>query len=451
MIGGEAVRVFLFVATLGYSRRIFVQAFRHERQTAWLDGIEGAFRHFGGLPAEVLLDNARALVDAPRRADPRGGVQRTAARLRRYWGVRPRACAPYRARTKGKDERGVGYVKRNAIAGRSFASWAALEAHLAWWMREVADRRVHGTTGEPPIERFERDEATALRPLDGRPPFRQVRELVRRVQSDCAVEVDTNAYSVPWRLIGERVQVTVADGWVRVFHAGDEVAAHAGSRWPASAARRAGALPGRAWLPAASRRARPGTCADAGSRARTAAAACRVRARHRGRLVTMVDHEALVGMLGRLQLTAIRDQLDSLLDEAARREMTLREALAFLCEREVARRDERRIEMAAEDRALPLRARRSTASTSRPSPRSIPSRSASSRPAASSPTAKRCCCWGRPASARRISPWRSAARRSARATRSCSPPPRPWSPRSPRRTPKAGWRSGSPSSPSPSC
>ena len=52
---------------------------------------------------------------------------------------------------QGKDERGVGYVKRNAIAGRSFATWAALEAHLAWWMREVADRRIHGTTGEPSI------------------------------------------------------------------------------------------------------------------------------------------------------------------------------------------------------------------------------------------------------------------------------------------------------------
>jgi hypothetical protein len=48
----------------------------------------------------------------------------------------------------------------------------------------------------------------------------------------------------------------------------------------------------------------------------------------------MVDHEALVGMLGRLRLTAIRDQLDGLLDEAARRDLTLREALAFLCERE---------------------------------------------------------------------------------------------------------------------
>ena len=59
------------------------------------------------------------------------------------------------------------------------------------------------------------------------------------------------------------------------------------------------------------------------------------------------DHDALILMLTRLKLTAMRDQLDSLLDEAARREMTLRETLAFLCQREVARKDERRIEMAS--------------------------------------------------------------------------------------------------------
>ena len=211
------MRVHLLVATLGYSRRVYVRAFRHERQSAWFDGIEGAFRHFGGLPAEVLLDNAKALVehhDAGTRVEPRGSPEEVLFNERfhaftRYWGVRPVACAPYRARTKGKDERGVGYAKGNAIAGRGFASWAALEAHLAWWMREVrpkagqtevADVRVHGTTsvwpafsfcpplgrngrtGEALIVRFEREEAAALRPLTGRPPFRQLRELTRRVQ-----------------------------------------------------------------------------------------------------------------------------------------------------------------------------------------------------------------------------------------------------------------------------
>ena len=224
--GGDQDKVYLFVATLGYSRRIYAQAFRHERQSAWLEGIEGAFRHFGGLPVEVLLDNAKALVNhhdaATREVEFNGRLHA----FTRYWDVRPIACAPYRARTKGKDERGVGYVKHNAIAGRSFASWGALEAHLAWWMREVADKRVHGTTGEAPIARFEREERQALRPLNGRPPFRHLRELSRRVQNDTCVDVDTNHYSVPWRLIGTEVSVVVDADKVRIHHAGAEVACH---------------------------------------------------------------------------------------------------------------------------------------------------------------------------------------------------------------------------------
>ncbi len=225
-IGSERVRVYLFVATLGYSRRVLVRAFRHERQSSWFDGLEAAFRHFGGVPQEVLLDNARALVEHRDAATREVRFNERLNAFARYWGFRPRACAPYRARTKGKDERGVGYVKGNAIAGHVFASWAALEAHLEWWMREIADPREHGTTGEPPRVRFERDEAGALKPLDGQPPFRQRRELRRRVQSDCAVEVDGNSYSVPWRLIGESVEVVVGDGRVRVCHAGQEVALH---------------------------------------------------------------------------------------------------------------------------------------------------------------------------------------------------------------------------------
>ena len=67
-----------------------------------------------------------------------------------------------------------------------------------------------------------------------------------------------------------------------------------------------------------------------------------------------LDHESLALALSRLKLTAIRDQLDSLLDEAAKRELTLREALGFLVEREVARKDERRIEMAGKIAHFPM-------------------------------------------------------------------------------------------------
>src|SRR5262249_975359 len=123
-------------------------------------------------------------------------------------------------------ERGVGYVKKNAIAGRTFETWSAFEAHLEAWTREIADQRVHGTTGEVPVERFRRAEAKALQPIAGIPPFAAARELVRKVQSDCATEVDGNAYSVPWRLIGESVRVTLTGEQLRVTHAGQEVAVH---------------------------------------------------------------------------------------------------------------------------------------------------------------------------------------------------------------------------------
>ena len=182
-------------------------------------------RHLGGVTKEVLIDNPRALVihhdAATRQVEFNDRFQAFAA----YWGFRPRACAPYRARTKGKDERGVGYVKRNAIAGHRFESWAGLQAHLAWWQREIADRRRHGTTGEVPLVRFAR-EAECLRPCADRPPFGQLRDLIRTVHADCAVVVDTNAYSVPWRLIGERVRVVVSGGRVRIDHGPDVVAEH---------------------------------------------------------------------------------------------------------------------------------------------------------------------------------------------------------------------------------
>jgi transposase len=226
-IGGGKVKAFLFVATLGYSRRLHVRAFRNERQESWFSGLESAFARFGGVTDEVLFDNARALVVEHDSATRSVVFNDKLVAFAKHWGFRPRACAPYRARTKGKTENGVGYVKRNAVAGRCFASWEGFEAHLEAWTREVAEVRIHGTTGEAPLARFEREEARALKPIAGIPPFHAGRELIRRVGSDCAVEVDGNAYSVPWRLIGESVRVTLTETTVRIHHGAREVAAHA--------------------------------------------------------------------------------------------------------------------------------------------------------------------------------------------------------------------------------
>ena len=225
VLQGLRTKVHVLTAVLGYSRRIFAKVFLSERQDDWREGIAEAFRHFEGVPQTLLCDNARALVTD--RDDVSGEVRFNPAFLLfcRDWEVTPRACRPYRARTKGKVESGVKYVKRNGLAGRGFESFAVLEAHLARWSARV-DRRVHKTTREKPEDRFERLERAALRPLPERPlPVRE-RRLTRRVSNESLVDIDTVRYSVPHRLVRDRVDVQVGTDTVRVFHAGGLVAEH---------------------------------------------------------------------------------------------------------------------------------------------------------------------------------------------------------------------------------
>jgi hypothetical protein len=85
-----------------------------------------------------------------------------------HWGFRPRACRPYRAKTKGKVERPIRYVRENFVYGREFLDDAHLDAERERWLAK-ANARVHATTKERPAERFERDERAVLRPLASQP------------------------------------------------------------------------------------------------------------------------------------------------------------------------------------------------------------------------------------------------------------------------------------------
>jgi transposase len=224
-IAGQEVRIFLLVAVLSYSRRLFVKPFLNERQDDWREGIAAAFTHFGGVPRTLLGDNARALVVGRDRATGTVIFHPAYLAFCRDWDVQPRACAPYRARTKGKTEAGVKYVKRNGLAELDFASFAALETHLAQWMT-IADARIHGTTHEAPLARFLRDERSALRPLPRRALPRREQRLRRRVAHDALVDVDTIRYSVPHRLVRDHVEVVLDDQTVRIFHGATLVATH---------------------------------------------------------------------------------------------------------------------------------------------------------------------------------------------------------------------------------
>ena len=226
MIGDAPQKVCLFVATLGYSRRCYVRAFDGERQGSWFAGIEGALQHFGGMPRHLLIDNPTSMVHRHNRVTGDFRLNATFEEFLRYWTLSVIACQSSRARTKGKDERNVGYVKSNCIAGHTFSSWNALEEHIAWWMREVSDVHRHSTTNERPIDLYDRTERASLRTLPERPPFHTERHLVRVVHQDAHVGVDQNRYSVPWMHIGEQVQIIVSQDSVSISSGGNEIALH---------------------------------------------------------------------------------------------------------------------------------------------------------------------------------------------------------------------------------
>ena len=226
LIEGRSQRVHLLAATLGYSRRLFVKAFTEATQRTWFDGMEGAFLHFDGVPRTVLMDNARALVASPGTPTRKVRFHESLKAFARHWGFEPRACRPYRAQTKGKVERSVGYVKGNALAGRSFASWGELDRSLAAWLLEVADRQPLQRFGETPRARFERERGH-LQPLAGRPLFGAPRDLTRKVRVDGTVLIDHNRYSVPWEYIDLRVRISLGADRVRIFAGGAQIAEHA--------------------------------------------------------------------------------------------------------------------------------------------------------------------------------------------------------------------------------
>lgn len=186
------------VATLGYSRASFVKFYRSERQEDWLDGIELAFHHFEGVPLELLFDNAKCIMlnrDAYGPGSHRWNPDLLS--LAKYYQFVPRACRPYRARTKGKVERFNHYLKNSFVyplmasmdqVGLHFDADVA-NAHIGSWLTDVADLRIHGTTGERPGDRLA-SERLALQSLPQRlwqskidPPLAVNHDLVTPIES----------------------------------------------------------------------------------------------------------------------------------------------------------------------------------------------------------------------------------------------------------------------------
>lgn len=221
-LGEQPVRVHLFVLTLGFSRRTFVHAFRNERLACLIDGHEKAFEYLGGRAREILYDNPKTMV-LRREADGQARVNPKFEDFVDFYGFKARFCQPYRARTKGKVESGVKYVKRNFLADRRFYHLDHLNKELEHWMAEVADQRIHGTTKEKPIERFQGERLIAI---TADRCYHSEQGETRRVRSDAMVSYRGNHYSVPWQQVGRNVSISLKGHSVAFLIAGDVIACH---------------------------------------------------------------------------------------------------------------------------------------------------------------------------------------------------------------------------------
>jgi hypothetical protein len=208
---------------LSFSRKAYSEAFFRQDTEHFLRGLENAWRAFGGVARTLNLDNLKSGILKYDWADP--DLNPKLGAFAKHYGFAVLPCRPRTPEHKGKIENGIGYVKGNALRGRSFASLAAQNQHLAEWERTVADVRIHGTTRQQVSARFAVEKA-ALLPL---PPslFPVFHEARRSVHRDSYVEVQRAYYSVPAEYIQCEVWVRWDSREVRVFNSRwEQIALH---------------------------------------------------------------------------------------------------------------------------------------------------------------------------------------------------------------------------------
>lgn len=222
---GRRHRTHVFRMVLSHSRKGYSEAvFRQDTET-FIRCLENAFRYFGGTPKTVVPDNLKAAIPKADWYDP--DVHPKLRDFAAYYHVVILPTKPYHPHHKGKVERGIGYVKDNALKSRTFKSLAELNAHLLHWEQHVADQRIHGTTRKQVAAVFEQQEKNALHLLPPM-PFPSCQEGKRSVHRDGFVEVRKAYYEAPVEYVGRILWVRWDSRTVRLFnHRMEEVAIHA--------------------------------------------------------------------------------------------------------------------------------------------------------------------------------------------------------------------------------
>lgn len=219
---GTARIVWLFSLVLGHSRFLFARYVLHQDLQTLLRCHMQAFDAIGGTPIEILYDRMKTAVTGE---DASGHIvyNRSLLALAKHYRFQPRACRPYRAKTKGKVERPFRYIREDFFLGRAFRNLEDLNAQLIDWLDTVANVRVHGTTQRVVAEAFVAEQPELQTLPEHR--FDAVLKLERRVSHDGFVAIGGNYYSVPDRT-RRVVEVQQLPDLIRILDLGTVVAEH---------------------------------------------------------------------------------------------------------------------------------------------------------------------------------------------------------------------------------
>ena len=209
---GTILRLYLFSMILGYSRRIYSEFVERCDLPAFLDCHTRAFDYFGGVTEEILYDRMKNVYI--RKIAGKDKFNDTLMGFALHYGFKPEAAPAYAAWVKGKIERPYHFIREGFWRGYGFICREAANRDLLQWL-QLKDERIHGTTHEVVLHRFERErpQLQALPPL----AFDTSWRVYRKVCKDCTVRFEGNSYVVPHTLVGKDLVLRVKDKSMRIF------------------------------------------------------------------------------------------------------------------------------------------------------------------------------------------------------------------------------------------